>query len=250
MARKIAVFPSEAALCAAFIAWIDRDVNRKRRLWTPYAETAGWDILLVADDGSQIGVQAKLQFNMRVLAQTIPEVWMSWHDIGPDFRAVLVPAADSDAARICGALGITLIAPYRARGPDAAFDADLGFRAWTDPWHCWFPGSRCALPAYVPDVPAGASGPVQLSTWKIAALRIVATLDVRGYVTRADFKQHRLDARRWTGPGGWLIPGDQPGRYVRGNALRFEQQHPSVYAQVRAEIAAALARVERIDGPG
>lgn len=59
-------FPTEAALCAAFIAAIDK------RAWTPYAETAGWDILLVRKvDGFQIGVQAKLVFNLDVVNQAI-----------------------------------------------------------------------------------------------------------------------------------------------------------------------------------
>lgn len=235
--KKPAPYATEADLCAYFIAW----VKRQREAWTPYAETAGWDILLVAADGTQIGVQAKLKFNMKVLAQSIPDSWAHWHDRGPDFRAVLVPEWDSTHAGICGALGLTLLHSRRSYGFENEFSPDLDGRSYSrEGWHYWNPGERCELPAYVPDVTAGASGPVQLTKWKVAALRIVATLQVRGFVTREDFRAHGIDPRRWTGPGDWLAPGAQPGQYVRGPGLNFESQHPDVFAQVLEEVRAKL----------
>ena len=54
-------FRSEADLCAAFLAALEREHAKK---WMAYAETAGWDILLVRlKDGFQIGIQAKLALN-------------------------------------------------------------------------------------------------------------------------------------------------------------------------------------------
>ena len=42
--------------------------------WTSYAETAGWDILLVRKtDGFQIGIQAKLKITPFVMAQCLDE---------------------------------------------------------------------------------------------------------------------------------------------------------------------------------
>ena len=87
----------------------------------------------------------------------------------------------------------------------------------------------------VPDVIAGASGPVQLTKWKVAALRIIARMDLRGFVTRQDFREIQIDPRRWTGPGGWSIPGAVPGQFARGPKLDFDRQHPVVYAAVLAE---------------
>ena len=53
-------YPTEVALCSAFIAAVPRE-------WTAYAETAGWDILLVRKaDGFQIGVEAKLKIGVEV----------------------------------------------------------------------------------------------------------------------------------------------------------------------------------------
>jgi hypothetical protein len=93
-------FDTEAELCAAFIKWAEKQG------WKSYAETAGWDILLVAADGTQIGVQAKLRFNMKVLQQAV-DYGLWGRGIGPDFRAVLVP--DSGGKDICAALGMTMI---------------------------------------------------------------------------------------------------------------------------------------------
>jgi hypothetical protein len=81
-------FATEVALCSAFIACVDK------RVWCPYPETAGWDILLVRrSDGFQIGIQAKLRLGLDVINQAI-ESRGSWHSTapGPDCRAVLVPS--------------------------------------------------------------------------------------------------------------------------------------------------------------
>jgi hypothetical protein len=246
---KKPLYETEAALCADFIAWVKAEGGKYRNgvqtpVWTPYAETAGWDILLVAEDGTQIGVQAKLKFNMKVLSQSVPECWNHWHDRGPDYRAVLVPDRDSSHENICAALGLTMFAVNGRRwdGRQADFAPGLDMHTWNGGWHYWSPSKREVLPEFVPDVVAGASGPVQLTKWKIAALRIVATLEVQGHVTRKDFQQYGVDSRRWTGPGGWLVPRSEKmqhaGQYVRGPGLDFDRQHPDVYAQILEEVKA------------
>lgn len=248
-------YASEAALCADFIAWVKRQsgqvvYGRRIPVWTAYAETAGWDILLVAEDGTQIGIEAKLKFNMKVLAQALPERWAHWHDSGPDYRAVLVPDLDHQQANICAHLGLMLF----ARSPHSDFeitDGGRGGRSTTafapgldlehaDGWHYWSPTKRCELPEFIPDVTAGSPAPVQLTKWKIAALRICAALEVKGYVTREDFRRLQVDPRRWLGPSGWVRPSDTPGQYVRGDGLDFDKQHPAIFAQLLEEAKARL----------
>lgn len=250
--KREPAFKTEADLCAEFIAWVKSEsgttkYGRTTPVWTPYAETAGWDILLVAEDGTQIGVQAKLKFNMKVLMQSVPESWQHWHDRGPDYRAVLVPERDSGHDNLCAALGLVMFAvngrQFPGRQTDFAPSLEMENR-YGEGWHYWSPKERCKLPEFVPDVIAGASGPVQLTKWKIAALRVVATLEVKGFVTRQDFKTYGVDPRRWTGPGGWLKSGPVPGQYLRGDSLDFDKQHPSVYAQVLAEVQEKLSRAE------
>src|SRR6185312_7545021 len=70
--KRAPLFDTEAAMCAAFSEWA------QGQGWTPYAETAGFDILLVHGDGTQIGVQAKLRFNTAVLAQILSGTDWGW----------------------------------------------------------------------------------------------------------------------------------------------------------------------------
>lgn len=247
--KKEPRYATEADLCADFIKWVQAasgvfDRGQKVPVWTPYAETAGWDILLVAEDGTQIGVQAKLKFNMKVLHQTIPETWDEWHDRGPDYRAVLVPEYDGMVNHICRALGIMpFYSQWRGYGAPE-FSPSLHMHDWNGGWHYWSPRKRCALPEFVPDVVAGASGPVQLTQWKVAALRLIATLELQGFLTRQDFKVYSVDPRRWTGPSGWLVSGPVPGQWLRGPGLDIEKQHPVVYAQVLEEVRAKFIAAE------
>lgn len=239
MKRARPTFETEADLCAAF------SEQAIAQGWTPYPETEGWDILLVHPDGTQIGIQAKLAFNMKLIRQVLPGAdalssRLRW-DIGPDFRAVLLPHDDWNASEILGALGITVFYPQVSWQWKAEFMPSLTGKNCFGKWHYWNPTNRVALPEFVPDVVAGASGPTQLTKWKIAALRIVAVLEVRGYVTRVDFKHYGLDARRWLGPDGWLVPmPERRGCYVRGCLPDFDAQHPVVYPQVLKEVRESL----------
>ena len=229
------LFNSETDLCAAFSAWA------QRQGWTPYAETGGWDIVLVAQDGTQIGVQAKMKFNMAVLQQTIESGSAAWQRSGPDYRAILLPK-NFGADTICGALGITAISASTGIRDEIRFYPDLNLDRHARGWHYWNPERRIELPEYIPDVPAGASGPVQLTRWKIGALRIAATAEIRGYVVMADFKRYGIDPRRWTDPGGWLLPGTIPGQWIAGTNMTFAAQHPVVYPQVLSDVRAELAK--------
>lgn len=227
---------SEAALCAGFVAALPEG-------WTAYAETAGWDLLLVRDaDGFQVGVEAKLRLNAKVLVQAL-EGNQTWVQAGPDCRAVLVPKRQPDLAAIALFLGVVVLEcpagpleswrdrfrPKLPRERDHSLDAACGR------WPEWCPMARCALPEYVPDVGAGNAAPVQLTQWKIRAIRIAILLARRGGVTRDDFRHVGIDARRWLPQGaGWLVARD--GRFVAGPALPdFAGQHPTVYAQIDAE---------------
>lgn len=220
------MFTRESDLCAAFIAAIGD--------WTAYAETAGWDVLLVREDGFQIGVQAKLRLNTVVVAQALEERWYVDRR-GPDCRAVLVPddGVVAGMVTICSHLGITVITMGR-RG----FSPQLpSGRSWTDKqWHEFCPTQRCRLPAYVPEHQlAGRAAPLQLTDWKIKAIKLAIILERTGSVSRQDFKHLGLDHRRWVTPGAeWLQV--EAGAYIAGPRIpKFKSQHPKVYAKIESE---------------
>lgn len=237
---KIKAFATEVDLCARFIEKLPDE-------WIAYAETGGWDIVLVRKaDGFQIGIEAKLKLNLQVINQAIEDHGY-WHSVGqnPDCRAILVPAGEGGFGRIASYIGVTIIYVYppdefehggmrSKRGP--FFTPNLpkiGETLYRHEWHEWCPIQRVALPAYIPDVKAGASAPVQLTEWKIAAIKIAITLERRGYVTRSDFKEHRIDHRRWLTPTGWLRVKD--GHYIKGSMPDFKKQHPRVYKEIEAD---------------
>lgn len=239
MPRKERSFKTEVELCDAFIAALPKG-------WTNFNECCGWDILLVRTaDGFQIGVEAKLKFTAKLLQQAIEESRWEATRPGPDCRAVLVPEGETDLGSIAAYVGVTVI-QMRARTPvpysiSAPFLPQLprtpGDRIHAEDWREWLPARRCKLPEYVPDVPAGTSAPVQLTDWKIKAIKLVILASRRGYVTRDDFRTLGLDHRRWISPGGWLRPTERKGWYVAEGSppAGLRNQHPRVFAEIEAD---------------
>jgi hypothetical protein len=233
-------FKTEVELCARFIASIGED-------WTAYPETGNHDILLVRKaDGFQIGIQAKLRLNTDVINQAIEDGnSYSVTSPGPDCRAILVPWGDAGGfSKICAYIGLTIVRVTAASVNEKfvlyrkTFEPYLPSernRHWGENWFEQAPAKRHKLPEYVPDVPAGASAPLQLTDWKIKALKIAITMEKQGFVTRQDFKHHQIDYRRWIAPAyGWLVVTD--GRYTQGPRFpNFKKMHPVVYKQIKAD---------------
>lgn len=244
-------FAKEAELCSAFIECLPNG-------WTAYPETGGFDIVLVrAGDGVQIGVEAKLKLNGKVILQAADRN-DSYSVAGekPDFRAVLIPDGVSlELAPLLPLLGITCIRMGDiARGEDGKPILNHGYfqhrdGGWSRPFHPYLPDSsrhgddgwyeccparRLALPDYVPDVGAGNSAPVALTHWKIGAIKLVITLQRRGYLTRQDFAHFQISISRWT-QEKWLVR-DGSGGWVAGPYLpNFKAQHPVNFDQIAAD---------------
>lgn len=262
-------FPTEAALCQAFIASVPPE-------WVVYPETQNWDLLLVHRVGGwQIGIEAKKTLNAKVIAQAIAGIR---RDIdGPDFRAVLVGSVNSETATIARALGLTVIThagPRMARcgkpwkghtwdptGPHLpTFKPDLPeakklikIGDWWSDWHHdgeWldhFPTHRHKLPDYVPEVAAGVPSPMILSDWKIKAMRVCQWIDKNGTITRAQFKALGIDPSRWMN-GVWLSPGNARGIWIKGPRFpgdQFRREHPSIWDKIAADFDKWSEKVPR-----
>lgn len=233
-------FEKEVDLCTTFIERLPKE-------WTAYAETGGFDILLVRNvDGFQVGIEAKLKLNAKVVSQ-VAEMQHSYHLTypGPDCRAVLVPAyASSDMAAICRILSITVIRVphpdeqgYYGRYNRNKFSPELPHvddRDYGDSWHLFCPQKRLKIPDWVPDVKAGCSSPNQLSFWKIGAIKICIVMERRGHLTRADFKNYEISMSRWT-QGHWIV-NDGNGKWLKGpNFPDLRPVHPINYGQIEAD---------------
>ena len=230
------VFKTEAELCAAFMEWAPRNGYRC------YPETCEFDLLAVDSEGWQIGIEAKLRLNLKVISQALPRYGAN---IGPDHRAVLVPRVAPELRELCGFLGLEIFyCTTRSRDSrrlhhEFARDADFNRNAMFD----WNPKERCTVPDYMPDVPAGVPAPIRLTPWKVGALKVLARIEISGWITREEVARYGVDPRRWTGGDNWLLPLDgdpkRGGRWRLGKCPRFDQQHPDVYARIRAELIEA-----------
>lgn len=233
-------FAKETDLVATFCRWLDG-----RDGWTAYHETAGWDLLLVHGvTGIQIGIEAKLSLNAKVLEQTIPCGETSEHQ-GPDYRAVLVPMGKCQLhmEKIAHRLGLTVIT--LAQGVDYRGRAEIDCSIWDLPdqncqfgnrhWYPWLPAQRETLPDYVPDVSGGDKSPVTLTLWKIKAIKLLVMLERNGFVTRKDMKALDISPTHWTARGhGCLEAGE--GGYVRCERTPdLRAQHPVNYAEIEAD---------------
>lgn len=243
----------EAAMVADFTAWAQHSG------WIAYAETAGWDVLLVRPaDGFQIGVEAKLSLNVAVLCQAIGRESRYTRGVGPDCRAVLAPRpkTQNGLPTLAKQLGIVVIAGsapnphrYHRRGevrwsgpaftpelPDVCTrydrtDDEMAAHGW--PELC--PDRRCTLPEYVPDVTGGHTAPVALTPWKIQAIKAAIILETVGTITRADLLALKIDPSRWT--QYWLRSIGEKRWVAKPNMPAFRAQHPVNYEQIKADLA-------------
>lgn len=257
--KAVLKFESEAALCDAFIETVPKE-------WTVYPETCNFDILLAHVTGVQIGIEAKLRLNAKVICQALKGLDHRFCEDGPDFRAVLVPTADGELWDIATRLGLTIITMRKQERNVIRGGGNNGSRWWSDPalpdladwtperpawmseqrWCDLAPIRRCQLPEYVPEVRAGVSSPLKLTDWKIQAMKVCVLVERTGAIHRLDFKKLEISPTMWT-QGPWLAKGTIRGWWVKGShfpADTFRHQHPSIYAQIEADFDAWVAKSE------
>ena len=249
----------EADLCQIFI----RDMNAQPG-WTCYPESGGFDILVVHEDGRQIGVEAKLALNAKVADQIMPEPWQYRYGLkGPDHRLVIVSKitdASAGLAKLLGYMGVPVLVPDdRARSTPEGFRQVLEFCSYklkdllTGAGHFgdqelfdWNPEERCEVPMIVADLPSGVPCPVRLTPWKEKALRAIALMRHQGYIQTKQLKELGLSPTAWTQGGSaraWLDKGTTLGQWVETDRLPgFDKQHPDAYAMAVMQLTDSIKK--------
>lgn len=254
-----AAFAKETDLCAAFLTCVPDD-------WIAYPETCGWDIVLAhRETGIQIGIEAKLTLNAKVLVQAVETAHRSYRiaEPSPDFRAVLVGRVVAENSALAGFLGLKVLhvqpADRRYCPPQGTpksawmvnrYRWEPAITEWnprrrkddwyggTDGWTDWAPPERLRLPEYLPRVAAGASAPRKLTDWTIQAIKLCIMLGRINMVSRAHFGALKLSPSRWC-DGHWLAKGPRgfwmPGPRFPGG--RLKREHPEVWAEIEADWA-------------
>lgn len=175
-------YVSEAVLCADLIT------HARAAGFLAYPETGGWDVLLVRH-GTQIGVQAKLQFTTHLVAQALADQKAS----GPHYRALACPVSPT-------VYGDAEIISYTCRL--LLFDMSGAPETWLRtprwcrqryrfrrvPWrhYRWHPPATLWLPPAEPDVPAGVPSPSVVGPWQLALCALEARCRRRGWVSIID----------------------------------------------------------------
>lgn len=223
---------SEVQLCAEFAEWIGAYD------FLVYPETGGWDLLLVATSdttlgehgpflkaGDQVGVQAKLVGNYKVLYQALDPQ-------GPGWRAVLVGRAPKGFHLVTSHLGLLGFVREHRRGKTAV-RYNEGFKT-VGHIREHASNTRVGLPPVVPDLPAGGKSPRQLTEWRLKALKMVKKLRSGVVITNQDFKDLALFKPRWI-RNGWVdvtrsvgfpdsyTPGPAMVELLRGYEVVYDQ---------------------------
>lgn len=228
------LFATEHEMCESFRASVEKDG------WVVYPEIGDYDLVVVRD-GVQAGIQAKLRASIKLLAQIVSNIGrLSPSECGPDYLALLVPKCDPDFKSVAEFIGAIIFEPRVRTGW-----GDVPARVqWGKLDHALLQAqtARFEKPLELPDivllgdVRAGTPCPTRLTAWKVRALRLVARLEIRGYVTATDFREIGLHTSRWYYI--WLVPED-PGahsrsiRWVRRTGKRLpDEQHPEAFKTI------------------
>ena len=149
--------------------------------WIVYPEQGGWDLLLVRNS-IQVGIQAKLRPNIKLLSQSIvPEEYD-----GPHYRAIavgnLTQAERIDITKITKELRLVFI--DMSIHPTYWLYNSLSVAPIRHYRH--FPKKPLWIPPFVPDLPAGVPSPKNVSPWKVSAVKLEIIAMNKGWVSIID----------------------------------------------------------------
>ena len=223
-------FTKETDLCEKFIQNIPSE-------WKAYPEACNFDIVLQHENGWQIGIEAKLKLNTKLVKQAAEHYsYRSLTLPKPDFRAVLIPydTKHPDLEYLLKLINVTIIRMPRYDKSPLRFSPVLPSNTYqSDSWFELFPEEKLDLPYYTIESKAGQKSPSPLSKWKIAALKIIVTLEKRGYVTRKDFAHNEIYMNLWS-QSNWIEKDYERKCWVATDNLpKLWDQHPKAYEEIK-----------------
>lgn len=253
---EIETITTEAQLCTFFMLEFNSLPG-----WTCHPEAAGFDVLVVHEDGRQIGVEAKLALNAKVADQILPSLGDEFYGRpGPDHRIVIVSKitdASAGIKKMLEHLGVRVLVASkysRLKGCSHGFnlerelfspEKDLPRWGFSNRMFDWWPEERCPVPSVVTSLPAGVPSPVRLTPWKESALRVIALMRIQGFITAKQISSYGIGVTAWTqSPGSkpsWLIKGTSRGQWLESEHMpAFDKQHPDAYALAVASVQESL----------
>jgi len=228
--------------------------------FTVYPETGGWDQLMVWEKedtdlfkgtyrkkgfviakDTQIGIQAKARPNFVVIKQSIE---YRRAKLRPHYIAVLVPKFVDGFDMVCMECGIIPFT-HELKPIQLIQAIHMGrYEKRKEDGLIW-------TPSIVPNLPAGVSGPKQLTKWKEGALILSWLLRNRGYISSRDFTFYNIDITLWR-RNNWIKRDgncavirnghmSSMAKYVLGSNIGPESEFPDIgWETTRDRIAEEL----------
>lgn len=167
--------------------------------WAFYPENQSWDFLLMhRETHVQVGVQAKLNLNDKVIWQCVE--LLSVQRTGPNFAAILVPESELSKRTARKLLQSCAEEKLLVFTEKTIFQTILP--EW-EPLRCIFEGPVWT-PPYEPDMLAGVKSPKPITPFKVAAVRLCAALRAGFEPTDREIKEMGAGSvRYWE---RWLEP--------------------------------------------
>lgn len=213
-------FASEHLLCRAFQEWAAAD-------YEIYAETHGFDLVLVDAFERRLGVEAKLSDTHEAIAQAVEGLKRG--DV--DAVAVLMPAVGESARHLCRTCGVGVIVPVSEIDGKYFFRMDMP----TDKPKRDTARGRRRLPATKPQVPAGVPSPRKQNDAEL--MLEVLMHDRGGWLNTKDFQRLGLNTRflpRW-------LYRDRANHFVpTDTAVLPSEIHPQAMKALRAKMKAKV----------
>lgn len=182
----------EKDLCDDFIYFI------KKSSWKVYAEQNNWDMIIVRGK-IQVGVQAKLIANNKVLIQTLPK--LPYTGIGPTYRIALIagftgrtPRARFETRKIFYSMArhfrVIVIDMSCRNKLMTGWDWNLGYKGGKRNLNLkhynWRPSELEWVPPFIPNFPAGVPSPKHVSKWNLSMLDLRELELERGWICLED----------------------------------------------------------------
>lgn len=180
--------------------------------WKIYPEVSNYDLVIVSTTekypfkiGDQIGIEAKLKPNVKVLSQIIEK--MSDHK-GPNWIATLTPYITEEFASVSKFLRISNIFAFdKANDPVSQQKNKLRstFKHFSNINRKFY-----KVPLWVPDyeidIEAGAASPKSVSPWKVKAVEFVININKNknGLMTSQDFRDYGVGNYQTWLDRGWI----------------------------------------------
>lgn len=219
------MFGSEFELCRALIT------SARVAGYQAHPDCGEWDALVVCrETGDQIGVHSAMRPNVEVLNSCL----IDEHGSGPEVHAVIVPIATDAFMHVANRLKVHVLQGVYLDQLELADVFKLAQR-WHHPVREWAPEVEMCLPT---DGPSPRRTP-----WKTSAVKLCLLARKKGFVTREDVKEHKLDLQWWLDQknGRLLEPhiGDD-GQLHRGEFRLRDSSSPMVPDLRWPEIAESL----------